>query len=75
MKRFGTALLTTAALAVGVVAASAGTAAAEPDEVTLVQCLLGGGLPLPDEDGTGATCRGGEHDGAPVTLPELPTTA
>ncbi|CAL9471194.1 hypothetical protein SUDANB95_02823 [Actinosynnema sp. ALI-1.44] len=73
MKRFTTTLLATAALVMGAVAASAGTAMAEPDEVTVVECLLGGGLPLPNEDGSGAVCTGGQHDGAPVKLPTLPT--
>ena len=72
MKRFVTTLLATAALAMGAVAVGAGTATAEPEEITVVQCLLGGGLPLIGEDGTTLTCMGGEHDGAPVKLPEVP---
>lgn len=71
MKRFMTTLLATAALLVGAVA-GAGTAVAEPDEVTVLECVLGGGLPLPNEEGSGAICMGGEHDGAPVKLPALP---
>ncbi len=64
------------ALAVGAVVGVAGPAVAqpapEPTEVSLVQCLLGGGLPLPiSESAPGElTCVGGQHNGSPVAKPQ-----
>ncbi|SES24234.1 hypothetical protein SAMN05216188_127117 [Lentzea xinjiangensis] len=65
-------------LAVGAVVGVAGPAMAQPDpepaEISVVQCLIGGGLPLPISESTPdeLICLGGYYNGRPVTKPQQP---
>lgn len=68
------------ALAVGAVVGVTGPAMAQPapapTEIPVLQCLLGGGLPLPTADSTQDNikliCVGGQYNGSPVTNPQRP---
>ncbi|MCG8927343.1 hypothetical protein [Lentzea sp. CC55] len=72
MRRRMMTMLASAALASGVVVGAAGSAAADPD-ISIVQCLLGGGLPIPEsEDGQSLVCLGGAYNGHKVRVPEQP---
>jgi hypothetical protein len=68
------------ALAIGAVAGIAGPAVAqpapEPTEISVVQCLVGRGLPLPVSESTPdkLICVGGQFNGWPVTKPQLPAS-
>jgi len=61
-----------AALAFGVAVGAAAPAVAQQAELTPLQCFLGGGLPLPGQDGATWQCTGGVHNGKPVQPPALP---
>lgn len=71
MRRMMT-VLATAVLALGAAAGIAAPAMAQPEEITVLECIVGGGLPLPAEDGKSVVCKGGQHEGAPVKAPTLP---
>ncbi|SDO48032.1 hypothetical protein [Lentzea jiangxiensis] len=72
MRRRMMTVLASAALASGAVVGAAGSAIAEPD-VSIVECLVGGGLPIPvSEDGQNLQCLGGVYNGHKVRLPQQP---
>lgn len=72
MRRRTLTVLATAALALGVVGGAAGPAMAQQEEITVLACIVGGGLPLPTGEGESLVCVGGVHDGAPVKPPKPP---
>jgi len=65
-RRVATALATLGLAATAALGA-AGTAAATPAPVSVLECVLGGGHVLITA-GTLPTCVGGTHDGAPLLL-------
>ncbi|MCE6996325.1 hypothetical protein LZG04_16190 [Saccharothrix sp. S26] len=73
MKRRMATVLATVALTSGALGGAAGAAMAQPQKVTVLACFLGGGVPLPTGENDSLVCNGGEHDGAPVEMPEQPS--
>ncbi|WP_329791505.1 hypothetical protein V1227_06200 [Lentzea sp. DG1S-22] len=72
MRRRMMTMLASVAVASGVVVGAVGSAAADPD-ISVVQCLVGGGLPIPEsEDGQNLVCLGGAYNGHKVRLPQQP---
>ncbi|WP_157529152.1 hypothetical protein [Nocardia sp. NRRL S-836] len=72
MRRRMLTMLASAALAFGAVVGAAGSASADAD-ISVAECLVGGGLPVPlSQDGQNIVCLGGAHNGQKVRLPQQP---
>ncbi|SES28593.1 hypothetical protein SAMN05216188_13062 [Lentzea xinjiangensis] len=74
MRTVPAAVALAAAAVVGVAGPAMAQPGPEPAEISVVQCLVGGGLPVPISGSAPdkLTCLGGHYNGRPVTMPQQP---